>query len=95
MGISREAWIIVGLRADELSGFDSGEVDGMDIDGDVFTLCDPEYDNSDDRIDGFAYKEADPFAEFTWDEADVQKLRDKFKRVTGQDAKVFLSMWVC
>ena len=97
MSISREAWIIVGLRADcdELAGVPLDEYDGAEIDGDEFSFCDPEYDCSDERIVGFAYKKADPWSEIVWDKAEVQKLRDKFKKVTGHDAKVYLSMWVC
>jgi len=94
MGIDIESAIMVGLPREELGNLDILE---DFIDGEELECCPYCYDGdgNDDSIVGFAFKRSDSWpSELEWDQTKIDELKVKFKDVTGQDAKVWLSPWV-
>lgn len=87
MGISYSAKVMVGLPR--------GAIKNQQLIEDELTVCPPYYDdNSEDyAIAGLTYVSSGPFStkEFTWDQAKIDELKVEFKKLTGQEAKVWLS----
>ena len=88
MGIDYKAAVFVGLPRSDV---DDQEL----IENEELEVCPPYYDgNSDDgAIAGFAYSTTPTYSarELKWDHAEIDKLKAKFKKLTGQEAKVYLS----
>ena len=92
MGIDYRAAIFVGLPQGELRSLDNfTEL----LDSDELQVCSPHYDgNSEDyAIVGYGAHWSDIYgpSELKYDDAEISKLKDKFKSVTGLDAKVWIS----
>ena len=93
MGIDYQGAIMVGLKREDIEN----EAILEDIwDGESeLEICAPYYDggDSDDAIIGFCYAASDVYAPdvLDWDEDEINALKAKFKEITGQDAKVWLS----
>ncbi len=93
MGIDYNAAIMVGLERGSIT-MDEDVLEGL-IDEEELEDCPPYYDgNGDDgTIVGFIYKMSGTYeaSEFAWDETEVDQLKKQFKKVTGQDAKIWIS----
>lgn len=92
MGIDTDAAIMVGLERGDLEDMENLEdlIDNEDLE-----TCPPYYDGSGDSgaVVGFCYQIADCYAptEIEWDFPAIEKLKANFKKITGRDAKVWLS----
>lgn len=91
MSISNGAQIIVGLPREELTL--SAKVIEEKIDDGKLEECPSYYDSygADENIVGFVYKHADSPLIIGWNEEEISKLKDKFRKVTGQEPVIFLS----
>lgn len=91
MGVNYQAVIMVGLPRKDI-GLE--ELDDL-IDEDLLECCAPYYDGGDESyaIVGFCYKKSGSYypSELDWDQENLDKLKADFKKVTGQEAKVFIS----
>jgi len=91
MGIDYEAAIMVGLPRGDIECEDIADL----IYEEELEVCPPYYDGSDDdgAIVGLTYKVSGTYqaSEFKWDQTLVDALKTEFKKLTGQDAKVWLS----
>jgi hypothetical protein len=77
-------------------GLPRGEVTHQDlIEDEELDVCSPYYDGDgeDDAIAGFTYESSGDFCatEINIDLDVIEALKCKFKRITGQDARVYLS----
>jgi hypothetical protein len=89
MGIDTQASIFVGLPREEIERGDEL------IEAEDLEVCPPCYDGNSERhaIAGFSLFTSECYCavEIEWDAAEVERLKVKFKALTGQDAKVYLS----
>jgi len=92
MGIDYQGAIMIGVQQSELEEELVVQLVHKEA---VFEICAPYYDGDDcdHAIVGYTYAcsgtyEATPFK---WDEAEVTRLKAKFKKQTGLDAKVWIS----
>lgn len=92
MGIDYRAAIFVGLPRTYVS-----EVENFEelLDNDELSVCPPCYDgNSEDyAIVGFEAYGSDTYcaSEFEYDVSTINILKEKFKQLTGLDARVYIS----
>jgi hypothetical protein len=86
MGIDSAASIFVGLPRDD------GDFEQL-IDEDELEVCPPYYDGGSDGLVGFHYALSPDYSpcEVSWDQSEVDSLKQRFKLLTGIDAKVWLS----
>lgn len=88
MGIDYRAAVFVGLPRCEIE--DQELIENGDLD-----VCPPYYDgnSADHAIAGLEYSGSETYgaSEFAWDQAKVDELKAEFKKLTGKDAKVYLS----
>ena len=86
MGIEYSASIIVGLHRDALENSDDETIESLD-------MCPPYYDGSDQAIVGVTVFASGDYSasEFTWDQAKVDAAFVKFKEITGQDGRLYLT----
>ncbi len=94
MGVDYQAAIMVGLPHCEF-GYDEDLSDFLE-DYDM-ELCAPAYDcgDADDAIAGFVYACSGSYQskELDWNQDVIDRLKAKFKEITGEDARVYLSPW--
>lgn len=88
MGIEYEAAIMVGLPR--------GEIHNQElIYDDELEVCSPCYDGGSDdgAVAGFFYEQSGTYSAslLEWDQQKIDELKTKFKDLTGQEAKVWLS----
>jgi hypothetical protein len=92
MGVDYNAAIMIGLPRGELSHLQ--DLEDM-LDEEELEVCAPYYDgdSDDNAIVGFPYQVSGTYRPSTmeWDQAEVDKQKARFKRVTGREAKVWLS----
>lgn len=92
MGIYYRAVIAVGVQRGSIEDFDT--VEEMVDDG-TLELISPSYDGSwdDDAIVGLVYDQSDDYesAEFKWDQQKIDELKEEFTKLTGMEAKVWLT----
>jgi hypothetical protein len=90
MGMSVMAAVFVGLPREELS-----EEQLEMVDDGTLECCSPFYDGGGDdgAIVGFELARTERYTpqEFAFDAAKCEELKARFKKLTGQDAKVWLS----
>lgn len=88
MGVEYSAQIIVGLPRSEIT--DRELIDNADLE-----VCSPYYDGSGASyaIAGFEYLDSGDYdnTELVWDPEKIEQLKQKFYKLTGQHAKVYLS----
>jgi hypothetical protein len=94
MGVDTRAAIFVGLPRNEIKHDDLQDW----IDAGEISVCPPYYDGygADHAIVGWELAGCECYApsEFLYDAAASQTLKERFKELTGQDAKVWLSPYV-
>lgn len=69
------------------------------LNDELLESCPPYYDSEtdDEVITGFIFKESESYnaVNLEWNQKKIDELKIKFKEITGQDAKVWLSPMVC
>ncbi len=98
MGIDYQAAIMIGLPQGNIEYNEDEYEDLSDfLNEHGMELCAPSYDgdDADDAIAGFVYKCTGSYQsdELDWNQAEIDKLKAKFKEITGEDARVYLSPW--
>lgn len=92
MGIEYNAVVVVGIQKQDIEDWDKFEelIDTGDLE-----VASPYYDGSDSDFAavGFVVYESDDYSssELVWDQAVIDAKKAEFKKLTGQDAKVWLS----
>lgn len=93
MSIDYEAAIMVGLPRGDIEYEDLADL----IDEEELEVCPPYYDGGDDdnAIVGLTYKISKTYqaSEFEWNQQAINEMKAEFKKLTGQDAKIWLSPW--
>lgn len=88
MGVEYSGQIIVGLPRSAITNQDL-------IHDDELEVCSPHYDGAGEpyAIAGFRYLDSGDYSntELVWDANKIEQLKQKFHKLTGQDAKVYLS----
>lgn len=89
MGIDYAAVIIVGLPYDDIPNVD----DYLDYDKDLLYDCPPYFDAYGCGIVGLYYKQSYDYKpkELEYVQEEVEALKQKFKYITGLEAKIWLS----
>lgn len=94
MGIDTRAAIFVGLPRKEIYAADKSEL----LESEELEVCPPYYDGNgeDDAICGFELHGTPTYRarEIVFDNNHAEELKAKFKKLTGLEAKVFLSPYV-
>lgn len=91
MSVSYEAVIVVGLPQSQVTNKQL-------IEDDDLNLWSTSYDGIDDStIAGLCYASSGDYSwtKLCWDEDKLNKLKERFKKMTGQDANVYLSTYGC
>lgn len=92
MGIDYRAVVVVGVQKGTIENFDKYEA--LVDDGELETIS-PYYDGGSDdaAVVGLVYTTTDDYSpsEFRWNQQAVDKLKERFKELTGDDAEVWLS----
>jgi len=93
MGIDYRAAVMVGLKQEDIES--EGILEEIWDGESELEICAPYYDggDSDNAIVGLSYAVSDTYGpdEFTWNQEKIDELKVKFKKATGQDAKVWIS----
>jgi len=88
MGIDTQASIMIGLKRSEI---EKQEL----IDNDELEVCAAYYDGTgdDEAVAGFSYQTSDVHlaTSFEWDQSEVDKVKARFKALTGQEALIWIS----
>lgn len=88
MGIRYSAAVVVGLPWG-----DAGEA--VDENIDYMEVVDSYYDaDREDCLVGFVYKQSGDYSwsSFEWDQDKISKLKEDFKKATGLEPKIYLSL---
>lgn len=92
MGIYYRAVVAVGVQRGSIEDFDT--VEEMTDEG-TLELISPSYDGSseDDAIVGLVYDQSDDYesSEFKWDQRKIDELKEEFTKLTGMEAKIWLT----
>lgn len=92
MSIDYSAVVAVGVQRKDIEDF--GKYEEL-IDDCTLEVFSPYYDGSsaDDAIVGFAYGETSDYSstELVWDQRKIDDLKEEFAKLTGMQAKVWLT----
>jgi hypothetical protein len=92
MSVDYEAVVMVGLQRKDFE--DEDKLEEM-LDDDILQPCPPYYDGvgDDKEVIGFVYEATETYSssKLEWDPTKIEKLKNKFKKLTGLDASVWLS----
>ena len=92
MGIDYKAAIFVGLPRED---FEDQENLSELLDNEELEVCAPYYDGSDDdsAIVGFRFKSSGAYSpsELEWNQSVIDSFKSDFNKLTGLEAKVWLS----
>ena len=92
MSIDYRAVVAVGVQRGSIEDFDKFE---ELIDDGELEVISPSYDGSgdDDAIVGLTYIDTNDYSsnEFVWDQRKIDGLKEEFTKITGLEAKVWLT----